>query len=997
MSSSSNEEQPSVAAVEEVESVPAEQASTETWQQARQRRILEGTARAVYCNGRSCCQCEAKLTPLKAQFDAASQHTALANKYREGAGPIAGGRHTNRKGRKLWLLKNAFDAYGNFLFCQKKLASVLGVSVNTLYLMRKEVRETAHQGATTTPTTPTTTTTATTATTSTTATATTAMATPQHQASSGVVTDRKLVAHVLRDNLLERVIVPENAEFPVKESDVMQLVDPSNPRHIRAWLRAMPSDAIVEVVALSPVRYVHGNQGRRNRARDSARAHLRAFVETVAHPNGRSASYRGKTLFLEASILRLAPTELTGAEKQVPAKVEQREIKLRTSLLGRFNSYLEDVGEAKISSLTLLKWMSSDPMLKRVGVSPRRSDYCDACTVYKEQLCRARTRLARLRQRGNASAEKLRMFDLQIIGYETLNILHREEAARELRVFAERKAAIEELMRTRVYPARQEGEQRHNQARQSVPYMISVDFQMGRQVPHFSRTQPGRFYYRQSLVSHTFGIVDHNNTGAGGRTYSNHLYVSDEESVGTKDSNHVITCLNHFIGGINVHFRHLVIYLDAAPYFKNFTVLDWAYELVHRRRFNKVELCFMVPGHTKFDPDRLFSCVTAALNGYNQDFYSTRDIYETLRDKSVRTGIIDSVTLFGEDAAHCINDWKAALKPRFTKFVGITTYGRFVIERKPNQTIVLAAYRTNFDSIDNGTVISNFHNGGDPLPSGFCPSSTRDTGAWKPLKEKKCLNLLQTYREYIDSHRDRWPKFLRLVEADRERYFQQLPPPDIEDVEDDEDEGDQEQTSSSSSSMIDVEQESGDWNIYHGLTDPDALETGFDDALDVIVRSERILAVMASQDDDRTIGLKLARAHLLLCRKPNSNEANVWSAFNSSSIGLRNLPRTTANLSNSLWRTPSSSSSSSSSSPSLLPPSQQREQQQREQQQQPLSPPLPAPIVTCSVCSNHRAAELCASCNLLSICRHNRCGAYCLNCLVADSTGRRASKRRRRL
>jgi hypothetical protein len=1041
---SSEEETPLAQATEEEEE--EEQKTTPHRTRAgdaaeRQRRILSGTATAVHCAGDSACGCAVKLAALKPQFDAASQHTAIANVRRESMRPVAGGQHTNMKGRKLWLLKNMFDPYGNYLFCVRKIESTLGVGVKSMGRYRKQVRTEAAELAERA--------------------AAEVTATPQGNLAAARVAVRILASRVLSENLIDRVIVPPNATIVVTDVDSGDMaeaqVDRSNARQVRAWLSALPSGAVVDVTALSPVHYKHGNQGRRNRARTTAFAHLRDFVGMCAHPNGRASSYRGKTSFLEASITSLAPTNLTRAEKQQPEKVTLYEARLRTSLLGRFNAYLEclDADEPPVSASWLLGQMQSDVRLKRVGVSPRRSDYCDACAVYTEQMNRARTRLQRLRQSGSAAAEKLRLFEMVIDGYDALNNLHRAEATRELQVFAERKVLIGEAMQDRVFGnVRGDDWSIANQHRRHVPYMISIDFQMGRQVPHFARTQPGRFYYRQSLVSHTFGIVDHNeprvlpSTGA-----SNHLYVSDEEGVGSKDANHVITYLHHYIKRININYRHFVIYLDAAPYFKNQYVLGWAFEMVHRRRFDKMELCFMVPGHTKFDPDRLFASVSAALSSYQEDFFSTHDVYRALREKAIAGGVIGSVELFGESQTRCIGDWKEFLGPRNVPFVAITKYGRFVIERKPNQSIVLAAYRTNFDGVNDARAIPNFHGGAAPIPLGFRPRSTRASGAWKPLELNKALNLLRTYRDFVDAHRSRWPKFLLLIESNRDSYYTVGA---LNNDSDDSDDSDEEISSSSSSSSSSPSSSSSsspeavgdDWQIYQSFTDPDMLETGFDGAIDRIVSMETIrttldLAIGVQEPNDNTqeIALKLARAHLQLSRQPNSSAAKVQEAFDSQTAGLRNLPMQQGDLSNtartvtigrhcthagcdgtghrnvarwheghvsqrccplrysvpppSLSLTPppfptttSSSSSSSSSSIAL----EEFEDSQRALASDDSDDDDP-PLIFCTICNAHDARELCKECNERRICRQSRCGSVCADC---NLTCGRAKRRRRR-
>lgn len=59
----------------------------------------------------------------------------------------------------------------------------------------------------------------------------------------------------------------------------------------------------------------------------------------------------------------------------------------------------------------------------------------------------------------------------------------------------------------------------------------------------------------------------------------------------------------------------MCIFLDnATSTNKNRYLIRWAIELVQQSRLDHVRLPFMVVGHTKFAPDRLFSRIS---NSYN--------------------------------------------------------------------------------------------------------------------------------------------------------------------------------------------------------------------------------------------------------------------------------------------------------------------------------------------------------------------------------------------
>lgn len=65
--------------------------------------------------------------------------------------------------------------------------------------------------------------------------------------------------------------------------------------------------------------------------------------------------------------------------------------------------------------------------------------------------------------------------------------------------------------------------------------------------------------------------------------------------------------------------RNTTFFLDNARICKNKFLLGWASELVEWGQFNSVRFFYMVVGHTKFQPHRLFASIA-------KTFY-TRDVF----------------------------------------------------------------------------------------------------------------------------------------------------------------------------------------------------------------------------------------------------------------------------------------------------------------------------------------------------------------------------------
>eukprot|EP00171_Calliarthron_tuberculosum_P023270 IDg23270t1 len=105
----------------------------------------------------------------------------------------------------------------------------------------------------------------------------------------------------------------------------------------------------------------------------------------------------------------------------------------------------------------------------------------------------------------------------------------------------------------------------------------------------------------------------------------NYVYVCDETIAGDKDSNHVCSFLFDYVERIvQPRARFLRLYLDSAPYFKSKFIVWWTAEMVIRGRFQRVVMSYVVPGHTKFEPDVLFSQISNRF--YRKDVFQTSEL-----------------------------------------------------------------------------------------------------------------------------------------------------------------------------------------------------------------------------------------------------------------------------------------------------------------------------------------------------------------------------------
>jgi hypothetical protein len=112
--------------------------------------------------------------------------------------------------------------------------------------------------------------------------------------------------------------------------------------------------------------------------------------------------------------------------------------------------------------------------------------------------------------------------------------------------------------------------------------------------------------------------------------------------------------------------------MDNGPTNRNQYMIQYATELVQSDKYDTVEICYLVAGHAKFDPDRLFALIANAFNV--SDVFSTEQLLKLIRN-------IDSIG----SCIHIINSdivtWKELLGNKYNSIEKIKNYRNFIIKR----------------------------------------------------------------------------------------------------------------------------------------------------------------------------------------------------------------------------------------------------------------------------------------------------------------------------
>ena len=116
---------------------------------------------------------------------------------------------------------------------------------------------------------------------------------------------------------------------------------------------------------------------------------------------------------------------------------------------------------------------------------------------------------------------------------------------------------------------------------------------------------------------------------------------------------------------------------NAASTNKNRYLFSWGMELVERRTLDYVHFCFMVAGHTKLAPDRLFAQVS---NSYNcHDVFTVVELKE-ICDLHAHTYIEGGVSVL---------QWREALRTKYSDLPGTRKYHDFLITRSYDGSVVM--------------------------------------------------------------------------------------------------------------------------------------------------------------------------------------------------------------------------------------------------------------------------------------------------------------------
>ena len=160
-----------------------------------------------------------------------------------------------------------------------------------------------------------------------------------------------------------------------------------------------------------------------------------------------------------------------------------------------------------------------------------------------------------------------------------------------------------------------------------------------------------------------FGIVDQ-------RDDSGHVQLFSEQ-LGPKNTDHTVSLLQAYIEDVKSKhpwLKRVMIFLDNATNTnKNHYLFGWAMEAVERGLISSTHICFLVAGHTKVSPDRLFAACSKS--------YNVADVFNAEELKSIYAN--HCTTFIANEKS--IHPWRKYLDECYTDLPGVRKLRKFLI------------------------------------------------------------------------------------------------------------------------------------------------------------------------------------------------------------------------------------------------------------------------------------------------------------------------------
>ena len=396
-----------------------------------------------------------------------------------------------------------------------------------------------------------------------------------------------------------------------------------------------------------------------------------AFVDNNIQPTWRSEDSHGPKYFFNCKFTRIDP----------PKKGEINfDEKSKSSVCSEFNRAQVECGRGTISGNTCRVWLKKFYGTS-ISLCPHMTDYCDTCKHLKEEIKRCTATIRQISDSGNVVITRMKTLEEERAKLERELKEHKEDASNARKFFhsmtskcSEDWKAIVQLQSKDSHTLTDSERAKLDKLKRNFTLVLSCDYQMSKLIPQWGRTeQPGQTYYLMKVSHDIFGIVDHR-----GNTKSAYIF---SEEIGPKNTDHTISFLVNHIQKVHQDYpwiKRLCIFMDnAGSTNKNRFMFAWTMDAIHSGLMDSIHIGFMVAGHTKFDPDRMFSAIA---NGYNHsDIFNIRELCSLCQLYSTAEVSDGSI----------VYPWREYLKQKYTELSGIRRYHGYLTTSDHRGKIVI--------------------------------------------------------------------------------------------------------------------------------------------------------------------------------------------------------------------------------------------------------------------------------------------------------------------
>ena len=441
------------------------------------------------------------------------------------------------------------------------------------------------------------------------------------------------------------------------------------------------------------------------------------FVDANSQPNGRQAGSYSAQFFFHPKFTRIAPPKQ--GEKNYDEKA-------RGSLLYEFNRVQREQRKGTCGPTAASEWLKKHR--PKVALHPSMTDYCDTCKNLKEELSRVQAVTNRLQQSGNASERELRAQEERHHQLEEELKKHKEDATKAREYYKDTvdkcKSNWSKIMQLTQKEQLTAGEK--ESLKHCFTLTISADYQQSKLIPTWGRTeQPGSTYYLQKVSHDIFGIVDHcEEQGT--------VYLFDER-IGPKNTDHTVSLLSLYWKTISDCHPWIKRLLDnATSTNKNKYLFAWAMEMVSRGTISHVHISFMLAGHTKFAPDRLFSIIGNAYK--SADVFTIHEL-QALCVQSAQTSI---------ETGEKVLVWRDTLGVKYSDLPGVRKLHDFLIVKAHDGQVVMKVRERCFTGNWRTSPLRVVNTSAPGTPT----VSYKDAHTHQ-LKEEKMANMFTMYNRFV--------------------------------------------------------------------------------------------------------------------------------------------------------------------------------------------------------------------------------------------------------